>query len=96
MDSIKLTNVLVQSKGELVVRGEFKKRDLIVKESIDKYPQTFAVEFPKEKEAELDFVEAGETVTIECNLRGREWIGTDGVAKYFITLQAWRITKVNP
>jgi len=84
----------VQSVGELVERGDFKKRDLIVKTE-GEYPQVFALEFVKEKEAELDFIEKGERVKVACNLRGRDWTNPEGVTKYFITLQAWKIEKGN-
>ena len=78
--------------GDLYEKGDFKKRDLIVKTD-GEYPQVYAVEFVKEKEELLDFLEIGQRVQVHCNLRGREWVNPSGVTKYFISLQGWKIDK---
>jgi len=33
----------------------------------------------------------GQEVKIDLNLRGREWINQEGIAKYFNAIQGWRI-----
>ena len=35
----------------------------------------------------------GDLVKISINLRGREWINPEGEAKYFNSIQGWRIEK---
>lgn len=83
----------VTAIGELVERGDFRKRDLVVKES-GEYGQIYAIEFTKEKESELDFIEVGDGVVVDCNLRGREWDNGKGEKKHFLSLAAWKIQKV--
>jgi translation initiation factor IF-3 len=83
----------IKGVSKLFAKGEFKKRDLIVTTD-DQYPQVLSIEFVKEKEAELDFVEVGEKVTVSCNVRGREWSNTSGETKYFLSLQAWKMEKL--
>jgi hypothetical protein len=39
----------------------------------------------------LNHYKVGQNVKIDINLRGREWISTEGKAKYFNALQGWRI-----
>lgn len=90
--SVKIVGT-VTGVGELYEKGEFRKRDLIVKTD-GQYAQVFAIEFVKEKEAELDFIEVNERVEVECNLRGREWKNQQGQLKHFISLQAWKIQKI--
>jgi hypothetical protein len=89
MEDVKVKGKVV-AVGELYQKGEFKKRDLIVKTDGD-YPQVFALEFVKDKEELLDIISVGQTVNVSVNLRGREWINPQGVAKYFSSLSAWKI-----
>jgi len=37
----------------------------------------------------------GYDVKISINLRGKEWINQEGVAKYFNAIQGWRIESLN-
>jgi hypothetical protein len=41
----------------------------------------------------LDQFRDGDEIRVQFNLRGREWNGPQGI-KYFNTLEAWRIEKV--
>lgn len=76
--------------GDEITKGSFVKRDLIVKTD-GQYPQTYCVEFPKEKGELLDFRKAGDRVTCHVNLRGRSWDNNQGETKYFLSLQCWKI-----
>ena len=68
----------------------FKKRELVLTTD-EQYPQDLLIEFVQDKCAVLDGYSVGQRVRIGINLRGREWINPEGVAKYFNTLQGWRI-----
>ena len=76
----------VQTFGE---KG-FRKRELVLTTS-EEYPQMLAIEFVQDKCELLDNFSVGQDVTISINLRGREWINPEGVAKYFNSIQGWRI-----
>lgn len=71
----------------------FKKRDLVVTTSEEKYPQTLLVEFYQDKVGLLDSVQVGQDVNVGINLAGREWV-KDGVTRYFNTIKGWRIDPV--
>lgn len=61
----------------------------------EQYPQDVLFEFGGEKCVDLpDPYNVGENAKIHFNLRGREWINPEGEAKYFNSLQGWRIEKV--
>jgi hypothetical protein len=77
---------------ELVGVKEFKKRLLVV-ETDEQYPQMIPVEFVQDKVTILDKYKVGDKVIIGVNLRGREWVDPDGDAKYFLSLQGWRLVK---
>ena len=68
----------------------FKKREIVITTE-DQYPQHILIEFVQDKCALLDSYQEGQDVKIAFNLRGREWVNPEGVAKYFNSLNGWRI-----
>ncbi len=68
----------------------FKKREVVITTE-EQYPQHILIEFVQDKCALLDAYKEGQEVKIAVNLRGREWINPEGVAKYFNSLNGWRI-----
>ncbi len=74
------------------VSATFSKREIHVEIPDGQYPQTVSVEFTQDKTSLLDSVAVGQSVTIDINLRGREWTDpkTQEV-RVFNTLQGWRI-----
>jgi hypothetical protein len=75
------------------VTASFRKR-LIVISTDEQYVQHIAIEFTQDKCDLLDNYRLGEEVKVSINLRGREWINPQGEAKYFNTIQGWRIERV--
>ena len=92
----------MQVIGKIKVIGEvqtfgangFTKRELVV-ETDEQYPQTIMIEFVKDKCDLLNNFAVGQDVEVSINLRGREWINPEGVAKYFNSIQGWRIGGVS-
>lgn len=68
----------------------FRKRELVVTTS-EQYPQMILIEFVQDKCDLLNNYQVGQDVKVSINLRGREWINPEGVAKYFNAIQGWRI-----
>ncbi len=71
----------------------FKKREIVLTTD-EQYPQHILIEFVQDKCALLDSYQVGQEVKIAFNLRGREWINPEGIAKYFNSLSGWRIEAV--
>ena len=71
----------------------FKKRELVVTTE-EQYPQMLMVEFVQDKCDLLNSYNVGDDVKVSINLRGREWINPEGEAKYFNSIQGWRIEKL--
>ena len=84
---IKLINDVQQ------ISASFKKRELVVTTE-EQYPQMIMIEFTQDKCDLLNNYNVGEPVKVSINLRGREWINPQGEAKYFNSIQGWRIEKV--
>lgn len=68
----------------------FRKRECVITTS-EQYPQDIQIEFVQDKCDLLNNFNVGDTVDVSINLRGREWINPQGEAKYFNTIQGWRI-----
>jgi len=68
----------------------FRKRELVVTTD-DQYPQMILIEFVQDKCDLLNSYKVGQDVKVSINIRGREWINPEGVAKYFNAIQGWRI-----
>jgi hypothetical protein len=76
------------------VSDRFQKREFVLTtEANTPYPQYVIFQVTQDKCALLDAFNDGEDVKIQFNLRGREWNGPQGI-KYFNTLEAWRIEKM--
>lgn len=88
----------MEVKGKIKVLNEqqtfgqngFRKRDLVI-ETSEQYPQPILIEFTQDKCDLLDTFYVGDSVTVNINLRGREWVNPSGEAKYFNSIQGWRI-----
>lgn len=83
------------SKTEIISIGDkgFTKREFVI-ETGEQYPQKIILELIKDKCSLIDSFNVGDEISASINLRGREWINPEGVAKYFNTLVAWKISLV--
>lgn len=68
----------------------FRKREVVITTD-EQYPQMLLIEFIQDKCDLLNTFQVGQDVKISINLRGREWINPEGQAKYFNSIQGWRI-----
>ena len=82
--------VKVLKEQETFGTNGFRKRELVV-ETAEQYPQPILIEFVQDKCDLLDPCYEGDGVTVSINLRGREWLNPAGEAKYFNSIQGWKI-----
>ncbi len=88
----------MEVQGKIKLIGEtqtfgangFKKRELVLTTE-EQYPQHIMVEFVQDKTDLLDNFKVGQPVKIGVNIKGREWVNPQGEAKYFNSIQGWRI-----
>jgi translation initiation factor IF-3 len=85
-----LGKIKVTGKEEVFGSKGFRKRELVITTD-EQYPQNILIEFIQDKCDLLDSFKVGDSVKVNINLRGREWINPQGEAKYFNSIQGWRI-----
>ncbi|UUC46627.1 DUF3127 domain-containing protein [Flavobacterium cerinum] len=90
---MEVTGKIKVINGTQQISASFKKRELVVTTE-EQYPQHIMVEFTQDKCELLDSYKVGEQVKVSINLRGREWVNPQGEAKYFNTIQGWRIERM--
>ncbi len=71
----------------------FRKRELVVTTD-EQYPQMILIEFIQDKCDLLNSYSVEDVVKVSINIRGREWVNPEGEAKYFNSIQGWRVEKV--
>lgn len=71
----------------------FRKREMVIITD-EQYPQFLLIEFVQDKCDLLNNFQPNDQVKVSINLRGREWINPEGEAKYFNSIQGWRIEKL--
>ena len=92
---MEVTGQLKMKTTTQVVSDKFSKRDLVLATDLSTpYPQFISFQLTQDKCSVLDNYNEGDEIKVHFNLRGREWNGPQGI-KYFNTLEAWRIEKVN-
>jgi len=87
---MELTGVIKLVRDTQEVSASFKKREFVITTE-EQYPQDIQLEMTQAKCDELDFFPVGSKVKVSINVRGREWINPQGEAKYFNTLQGYKI-----
>ena len=94
MSSFKLEGTIKVIGEKMQISDKFAKRDIVITDSSDMYPQDISFQFTQDKCDILDAYGVGQEVGISFNLRGREWTSPQGEVKHFNTLEGWRIESI--
>jgi len=92
--SYKMTGTIVMIGEKNQVSDKFAKRDIVLSDDADKYPQEVSFQFTQDKCDLLDSFGEGQEVEISFNLKGRRWDSPSGETKFFNTLDGWKIEAV--
>jgi hypothetical protein len=76
------------------VSDKFRKREFVIEIPDGKYPQSVLFQLTGDRCSALDEFSIGDEVAVEWNLRGRKWTSNSGEDKYFVSCDAWKITRV--
>jgi len=70
--------------------ASFQAREFVIEVADGQYPQMVKFQLVQDKCNLVDDYKEGEEISVDFDLRGREWNG-----KYFTNLQAWRISRAD-
>jgi hypothetical protein len=71
----------------------FRKHQVVVETGDGKWDNPVPVEFIKDAIEKSQGLQVGDKVSIEARINGREWTGTDGVTKWFTSINGYKIKK---
>tara|TARA_R110002126_G_scaffold93089_2_gene220726 strand:+ start:6458 stop:6832 length:375 start_codon:yes stop_codon:yes gene_type:complete len=89
-----ITGMIKVIKETERVSEKFSKRNFVVTTN-EMYPQDVQMQITQDKCALLDAYKEMDQVVVDINIRGREWINPEGKSIYFVSLEAWKITKTD-
>ncbi len=90
----KFTGTLKVLNDTVQVSERFSKREFVVTDNANMYPQDILFQATQDKCNLLDSFQINDQIEVSFNLRGREWTSPQGEIRYFNTLEAWRIDRV--
>lgn len=87
--SNEITGVVKLIFDEQTFASGFNKREIVITDSSDRYPQDIKLEFVKAQVAQMAGIIVGDQVTITYDVRGNEYNG-----KYYVNLVGWRLNRL--
>ena len=79
-------------KGNTIkVSEKFSKREFVLTDNAQQYPQTIQFQLTQDRCSLLDRVKVGEEVSVHFLLKGREWQNPQGEIKFFNSLDVFRV-----
>ena len=90
----KISGTIKVKNDTVKVSEKFSKREFVLTDNSGPYEQHISFQATQDKCSLLDPLNVGDQVEVSFNLKGREWTSPQGDIKYFNTIEAWRIEKV--
>lgn len=91
---MQITAKILEIHDVVHISETFKKREFVVEYIESQYPEFIKFELIQDKCDLIDQYSTGEEVVVDFNLKGRKWTNPQGEVKYFNSLHAWRLNKV--
>ena len=82
--------VYFKSEVELIGANQMAKQVLVI-ETDTQYPQKLPIEFIKEKCDLLSNLQIGQVVKVSVNIRGSEYQDRNGITRFGLSFQGWKI-----
>lgn len=89
---MEITGIIHELGDTIQVAETLRKRELVIEYAENpQYPEYIKFEAVQDRCNLLDSYSVGEQVTVNFNLRGRQWTDKAGKKSYFNSLQLWKI-----
>jgi hypothetical protein len=83
--------VLKVKNNTVKVSEKFQKREFVLTDNAQSYPQTIQFQLTQDRCSLLDASKVGDDITVTFLLKGREWKNPQGEIKFFNSLDVFRI-----
>src|ERR1700752_4375055 len=87
------TGTLKVKNSEVKVSDKFKKREFVLTDNAQSYPQTILFQLTQDRCSLIENAKVGDEVTVHFQLKGREWKNPQGEIKFFNSLDVFRVEK---
>ena len=87
------TGIIKVKNAEVKVSEKFRKREFVLTDNAQSYPQTVLFQLTQDRCNLLDAVNVNDEVAVHFLLKGREWKNPQGEIKFFNSLDVFRIEK---
>ena len=88
---MKIVGKLTEKFETIKVSEKFQKREIVITDNSSMYEQQIKIEFKQDKCSLVDSYNLGDNIEVSVNILGRKWINPQGEAKYFNTIEGWKI-----
>lgn len=85
------TGILKVKMKEVQVSEKFRKREFVLTDDAQAYPQNVLFQLTQDRCSLLDDVVEGQEVTVHFGLKGREWKNPQGEIKFFNSLDVFKV-----
>mgnify|MGYP003629901747 FL=1 len=88
------TGTLYKISDVQQITDSFRKREFVLEMIDGAYTQLIPFQLTQDNCVKVDDMLPGTEIKVTFNLRGREWTSPQGEAKYFGSLDAWKVDRV--
>ena len=85
------TGTLKVKNPEQKVSEKFKKREFVLTDNAQSYPQTILFQLTQDRCSLIENAKVGDEVTVHFQLKGREWKNPQGEIKFFNSLDVFKV-----
>ena len=85
------TGILKVKNAEQKVSEKFKKREFVLTDNAQSYPQTILFQLTQDRCSLIENAKLGDEITVHFQLKGREWRNPQGEIKFFNSLDVFKI-----
>ena len=85
------TGILKVKNAEVKVSEKFKKREFVLTDNAQSYPQTILFQLTQDRCSLIENAKVGDEITVHFLLKGREWKNPQGEIKFFNSLDVFKI-----
>lgn len=92
---MKIQGKLIKVGDVMTSANNFKRRNFVVQQMKEGDTEDLSFDLFQNNCSIIDGVNIGNFIEVDFKLKGRKWTDNEGQEKYFNTLQAWNITKLD-